>query len=75
MEEFRAPIVKVTSIYGTTRISGKNHCVKDSSYPKRSAFCVGAVVMLLKNFVVEWKIMNGAIGIIRDIVFENSSGQ
>ena len=75
MEEFRAPIVKVTSIYGTTRVSGKNHCVKDSSYPKRSAFCVDAVVMLLKNFVVEWKIMNGAIGIICDIVFENSNGQ
>ena len=75
MEEFRAPIVKVISMYGTIRISGKNHCVKDSSYPKRSAFFVGAVVMLLKNFHVEWKIMNGAIGIIRDIVFENSNGQ
>ena len=53
MEEFRAPIVKVTSSYGSIRISGENHCVKYSSYIKRSAVCVSAVVMLLKNFIIE----------------------
>ena len=52
----------------------KNHCVKESTYPKRMAFCVGSTVMLLKNYVVEENIMNGSIGVIEDIVYEQSSG-
>ena len=49
--------------------------MRDASYPRRIAFCVGAVVIILKNYIFEWKIMNGAIGIVCDIVFDNITGQ
>ena len=44
------------------------------SYPAISAFCVGAVVMLLKNFIVEEKLMNGSIGKVIEIAYDNSNG-
>ena len=38
------------------------------------AFCVGATVMLLRNYVVEENIMNGSIGVIEDIIYDDASG-
>ena len=51
-----------------------NHCVKESSLPLRLALCVGAKVLLLSNFVVEYKIMNGSIGTVVDIVYKDKAG-
>ena len=36
--------------------------------------CAGPYVMLLNNYVVEWKLVNGSIGIVRGIVYGNSHG-
>jgi ATP-dependent exoDNAse (exonuclease V) alpha subunit len=33
-----------------------------------------AIVMLLRNFVVEYKLMNGSVGTIREIVYESNNG-
>ena len=38
-----------------------NHCVKESSLPAHQALCFGTKVMLLHNFIVDYKLMNGAI--------------
>ena len=39
-----------------------------------TAFTVGAKVMLLKNYVVELKLMNGSIGTVVDIVYKDEEG-
>ena len=52
------------------RSDGKNHRVKETSHPKLTVLCVGAKVVLLKNFTVEYKLMNGAMGIVVDVVYE-----
>ena len=38
-----------------------NHCIKELPYPNILALCVGTVVMLMKNYIVEEKLMNGSI--------------
>jgi len=35
---------------------------------------VGAKVMLLENFIVEYKLMNGSVGVIKDLCFSNPEG-
>ena len=40
----------------------------------RLVICVGAIMMLMRNFVVEYKLMNGSIGIVKEIVYENKEG-
>ena len=69
-----SPIIKIRPIYSSIRASGENHCVSECSYPTKVALCEGAVVMLLRNFIVEYNIMNGSIGIIRKIVYEEHDG-
>lgn len=69
------PIAKWKATYSTTRRDRKNCCLKEKSYPSRVAMCTGAVVMLLKNFIVEeWKILNGSIGTVVDIIYANPLG-
>jgi len=73
--EQNVPLAKFRAKFETTRTDGKNCCLKQCSYPKINAFCVGAIVMLLKNFIVEgWKIFNGSVGIVRDIIYDSSDG-
>ena len=69
-----SPILKICPIYSSIRASGENHCVSECSYPAKVALCEGAIVMLLCNFIVEYNIMNGSIGIIKKIVYEEHNG-
>ena len=39
-----------------------------------TAFTVGASVMLLRNFIVELNLMNGAVGVVKDIVYKDEDG-
>ena len=48
--------------------------MEEASYPLQNAVCIGAVVMLLCKFVVEYGLMNGSIGIVCEIVYENKEG-
>ncbi len=74
LESLSTPIAKIRAKYNSCRDDGKNHCVKESSMCGRLAICVGAIVMLLRNFIVEYKLMNGSIGIVKEIVYENKEG-
>ena len=51
-----------------------NHCVKESLLPLYLALCMGAKVLLLSNFVVEYKILNGSIDTVVDIVYKDKVG-
>lgn len=68
------PIAKTTACFDTCRQDGRNCCVKESSMPARSALCVGAKVMLLRNFIVEHKLMNGSVGTVKRICYKNPEG-
>ena len=68
------PIVKIRPHLSTIRANGQNHCTKESSFPMKVPLCEGAIVMLLKNFVVEHNIMNGSVGTVRKIVYDEQRG-
>ena len=70
----KTPLAKVTAGLQSERWDGVNHCVKESSLPLRLALCVGAKFLLLSNFVVEYKIMNGSVGTVTDIVYQDKAG-
>ena len=65
------PLAWVYADYHTTKSSGRNCLKSESSWPKKQAFCVGAMVMLIHNFHDDAGLMNGAIGIIRDIYYKD----
>ena len=72
--DLNAPIAKFTADYSSIRSDGKNCCVKEVSYPNQSALCKDAKVMLLKNFLVEAGLMNGAVGTVYDICYKTELG-
>ena len=67
-------IVKICPSLTTIKANGQNHCTKESSFPMKVPLCEGAIVMLLKNFVVEHNIMNGSVGTVRKIVYDEQRG-
>ena len=69
-----APVAKFNATFTSCRSDGKNCCLKESSLPTRSALCVGAKVMLLTNYVVEQKIMNGSVGTIKKLCYKTKEG-
>ena len=48
--------------------------MSECSYPWLNALAVGTKVLLLCNYVVKHKLMNGSIGTITRIVYDNSEG-
>jgi hypothetical protein len=56
------------------RAGQRNHAVKDSSLPKRTALAKDIVVMLLRNEIVELGLNNGSIGIIMVVVYNDAEG-
>lgn len=73
-DELVTPIAKVTATYSGGKRNGANCCKKQTPLPARNALCVGAVVMLRINFLVELGLMNGAFGIIRYILYRSEQG-
>lgn len=71
------PIAKMIADLQTTKSNGKNCLVKESSYPLKNAMCVNSIVMLLTNELVEMGLLNGSIGIVKDICYQtnDSMGQ
>ena len=60
--------------YDSCSRSNKNHCISELSYPALSAICVGSIVMLLKDYIVEEKLMNGYIGTVIEIIYDDRRG-
>jgi hypothetical protein len=58
----------------TSRLEGKNCCLRECSYPLRSLLCVGAKVMLLVNYIVKYKLMNGSVEVVKQLCFSNPEG-
>ena len=69
-----SPIAKIKAELQTSRSNGKNCCLTECNFPVRNLLCVGAKVMLLINFIVEYKLMNGSVGTIMDICYKNKEG-
>ena len=71
----RTPVTKIIPQYSTFMTSkGANHCSKECNFPKPTALDVGCKVMLLINELKEYKLINGSIGIVREIIFEHKDG-
>ena len=68
------PIEKLHPIYNSIRSTSENYCISECSYLSKVTLCEGASVMLLKNFAVEFKLINDSVGIIRIIVYANAEG-
>eukprot|EP00957_Ditylum_brightwellii_P051556 3909763-Ditylum_brightwellii.AAC.1 len=75
LKELNVPIAKVVVKFSTKKVTGKNHCVEECSYPIISDIGVGAVVMLLKNYVAALGIVNGYIGTVKKVVYRNRDGR
>lgn len=69
-----APIARYEAQMNTCKSIGKKRCISECNFPLCSILCVGAKVMLLENFIVEFKLMNGSVGVIRDLCFSNPEG-
>ncbi len=67
------PIAKVQAKYGANP-RGTNHAKKEINLPVQNALCSDAKVMLLHNFLVELGLMNGSVGYLKYIVYEDSAG-
>ena len=63
------PIAIVRAKLTTNKSSGKNCCSNGSVLPVATAICVGAIVILLQNQLVEDNLINGSIGIVREICY------
>ena len=66
------PIIELRANLASCR--RKNCCLIECNFPQRNALCVGARVMLLKNFGVEEGLYNGAIGDLKSLNFEDKTG-
>ena len=68
------PIARYEAKMNTCKNNGKNCCISECNFPLRSLLCVGAKVMLLDNFIVEYKLMNGSVGVVKKLCFSNPEG-
>ena len=65
LKTFNGPYVVIRPQCNSCNIQGQNHCIRVISFPSVLALCVGAVVVLLKNFC--WRkidlLFNGDCGL------------
>ena len=74
LKTFPGPYAIIKPNYDSCSRSNKNHCISELSYPALSALCIGSVVMLLKHYIVEEKLMNGFIDTVIDIIYDDPRG-
>ena len=71
----RTSVAKIIPQYSRFMTSkGANHCLKESNFPKLTALNVGCKVMLLINELKEYKLIDGSIGIVIEIMCEHKDG-
>ena len=69
------PVSKIVPQYSTFLLNkGVNHCIKKCNFPKITVLNVGCKVMLLKNFLSEYKFVNESIGITNKIILKHRNG-
>ena len=69
LDSFYTPLAKIKAILESPCRNGINNCIKESYMPLLNAICIGSVLLLLSNLIVEYNLMNGDIGILHDIVY------
>ena len=75
LNKLGTPMCKILPSYlsiMTTKVI--NHCVKESNFPKLAALNVGCKVMLLMNIILDFKLINGSIGTVIDIIYKHKNG-
>ena len=72
LQSFNNPVAVIAP--KLVSLKKQNCCIKEKSYPMLTAFTEGAKVMLLKNYIVELGLMNGSVGTVVDIVYEEAEG-
>ena len=72
--DLHEPIARLQAELKSMKSNGKNCCVSESNLPLRNLLCVRTIVILLRNFVVEENVMNGSVGIVRELCFKNPEG-
>ena len=50
------------------------HCIKESNFPKLTALNIGCKVILLMNNFSNFKLINGSIGTVIDIIYKHKNG-
>ena len=63
-------VSKLTFEYSPSNSTAANHAVRDCNYPRLNALDFVANIMLLRNYVVELCLMNGSVGTITHIIYE-----
>ena len=58
LDSFYTPLAKIKARLEYPRTNGINNFIKESSMSLLNAICIGSVVMLLHNFIIEYKFMN-----------------
>lgn len=53
LKAFKGSYAVIRPQHNCCNVQGQNYCITEMSFPSISALCVGAVVMILKNFIVE----------------------
>jgi hypothetical protein len=72
LQKIGNPVARIDCSYEhPTRV---NHAKSECNMPQRNALCVGSIVMLLHNYLVELNLKNGSLGRIIKIVYENRDG-
>ena len=64
-------VEKLTFEYVTLNSTTTNHAIRNCNYPHLNALAVGAKVIFLCNYVVELCLINGSVGTITHIIYEN----
>ena len=72
--EFQSPIASYVAKMNTSRSDRKNCCLHKCNFPLCNILCVGAKVMLLVNYIVEYTLMNGSVGVVKQLCFSNPKG-
>ena len=67
------PYAVIKNIYKCCSRSNKYHFRNEMPYSAISAICVRIMVILLKTFIMEEKLMNYPVGKVIDIAYENSN--
>ena len=69
-EQLTKPIAILRAEMGTNNNGTHNCYEKGNVLPVIAVICVGCIVMLLNNKVVEEDLFNGSVGIVRDICYK-----
>ena len=74
LNKLGTPVCKIFPSYSSIMTTKAiTHCIKESIFPKLTAFNIGCKVMLLMNNLPNFKLVNGSIETVRDIIYKHKN--